>query len=63
MEHPATRAPAAKTSFFRSLWQAVLRFDEALSSDPRTDLAHRVAVLERHIVAARGAASDSQLRQ
>ena len=63
MKNPATQASVAKTSFFRSLWQALLRFDEALNSDPHTDLAHRVTVLERQIEALRGAASDTALRR
>ena len=53
MTNLVTQASAAKTSFFRSLWQAFLRFDEALNSDPRGDLARRVAVLERQIEASR----------
>ena len=59
MKNLATHASDTKTGFFRSLWQALLRFDEALNSDPRTDLANRLTVLERQLEASRRTASDS----
>lgn len=33
--------------WFRWLWQAFLRFDEALNLDPQDDLARRIAELEK----------------
>jgi hypothetical protein len=63
MKNPDMQASAAKASFLRSLWQGVLRFDEALNSDPRSDLARRVAALERQIEASHSAVSDSPPRQ
>jgi hypothetical protein len=63
MKNPDTQASTAKASFFRSLWQGVLRFDEALNSDPRSDLARRVTTLERQIEASRSAVNHSPPRQ
>ena len=41
--------PTEKTSFFRRLWQSVLRFDEALNVDPHVDLERRVTDLEHRL--------------
>lgn len=46
-----TQRPAARTGFFRRLWQGVLRIDNALNFDPSSDLARRVGELERQIQA------------
>jgi hypothetical protein len=55
MKTTLTHAPKEKTHFLKLLWRAVLRFDEALSSDPRHDLAQRIAELERQRDLQRGA--------
>jgi hypothetical protein len=47
MKITPTQTPRTKTQFFRSLWRAILRFDEALNYDSRDDLARRIAKLER----------------
>jgi hypothetical protein len=47
MKITMTRTPRTKRHFFRSLWQAILRFDEALNYNSRDDLARRIAELER----------------
>ena len=53
MKALTTQDPTARTSFFRWLWHGILRFDEALNFDPRSDLARRVTELERKIEASR----------
>jgi hypothetical protein len=50
---PAAQDPTAETSFFRWLWQGILRFDEALNFDPCSDVARRITDLERHIEASK----------
>jgi hypothetical protein len=36
-----------RPSFFKRMWQSILRLDEALNFDPRDDLARRITNLER----------------
>jgi hypothetical protein len=44
---PARREPTEKLGLLRRIWQAILRFDEALNFDRYDDLAHRISDLER----------------
>ena len=59
MKTTLTRAPRAKTQFFKSLWRLMLRFDEALNFDMRDDVTHRLAELERQRDVQRGPGRSS----
>jgi hypothetical protein len=42
---PARRESTEKLGLLRRIWQAILRFDEALNFDRYDDLAHRISDL------------------